>query len=254
MHSDEQSVESAHCERSRTLNARLCAKRPDRKWITQWLWIERAVVVCFFFKGSLFLPLSGHFPKTWWRAPRRPSAGSMWPGRSMPRPPGRTGAASSRSWTRMRSPVNVVIFRHFAEETAAPSGHIVDCSARPLPPPSPELAGELRWPVNPHLDTLSCFFCVAISSHHGNTTINKSFNLLSSSWIRKMAEQDGSELRAWLLICDLSKKVSIRTVLWAWKPNKLYDTATTLLLMCSVAVEQDRDDKWSQMLHSGPLN
>lgn len=47
MHSDERSVESAHCERRRILNARLCAKRPNRKWITQWLWIGHAAVMWF---------------------------------------------------------------------------------------------------------------------------------------------------------------------------------------------------------------
>lgn len=105
MHSDERSVESAHCERRRILNARLCAKRPNRKWITQWLWIGHAAVM-WFLKKFPFLSLSGHFPKTWWRLPRRPSAGSMWPGRSTLPPPGRTGAASSQSWMRMKSLVN----------------------------------------------------------------------------------------------------------------------------------------------------
>lgn len=105
MHSDERSVESAHCERRRILNARLCAKRPNRKWITQWLWIGHAAVM-WFLKKFPFLSLSGHFPKTWWRVPRRPSAGSMWPGRSTLPPPGRTGAASSQSWMRMKSLVN----------------------------------------------------------------------------------------------------------------------------------------------------
>lgn len=89
----------------RNLNARLCAERPNRKWLWMGYAVESAQ-----WCGFPFLPLSGHFPKTWWRVPRRPSAGNMWPGRSMSPPPGRTGAASSQSWMRMKSPV-ITLFK-----------------------------------------------------------------------------------------------------------------------------------------------
>ncbi len=74
-------------------------------WSAQWCLIK---MFTFFFL-SPSLPLSGRFRKTWWRAPREPSADSMWPGRSIPLLPGRTGAASSQSWMRTKSQVNTVL-------------------------------------------------------------------------------------------------------------------------------------------------
>lgn len=96
--------------------------------------------------------LSGHFPKTWWRVPRRPSAGSTWPGRSMLHPPGRTGAAYSRSWTRTRSLVNLVALETLKKN----QGHrVVQRLLTPPTSPSPEPSTELQWLVHPNLDTLS---------------------------------------------------------------------------------------------------
>lgn len=62
----------------------------------------------------IFASFSEHFLKTWWRVPRRLLAASMSPERSILHQPGRTGAAFSQSWMRMKSQVIMLFgYLHF---------------------------------------------------------------------------------------------------------------------------------------------
>lgn len=62
------------------------------------------LILVFFF--SFLVP--GLFLKTWWKLQSGRLGVNMWPGRSILRPHGRTGAASSQSWMKMKSQVDSV--------------------------------------------------------------------------------------------------------------------------------------------------